>query len=132
MKKLLFLAIFSFLLFSYGQATVCTDTYNPIVNTCERIASSHISIEFEAEESLIGLGLVSSQQLLFTDGSGNTHTINVSVDASFTSGTTLDASFSTSSNLSGLTAQEGQQLQMVDVNGITITVEFIVVDQIMH
>ncbi len=133
MKKLLFLAIFSFTFFYYGQAAVIDGVETPVENTCELTASTYLSIEFEAEESLDGLGLISAQQLVFTDASGNSHTINVSVDTSISSGATLNASVMTSSNLTGLTAQEGQQLEMIDmVGGLTVTVDFIIIDQVIH
>ena len=133
MKKLLFLALFSFLVLNYGQASVFIESNSAIENLNENCISSRISVEFQTSSSLDNLQLVGVQQLEFTDINGGLQVIYLTVDGSASIGNTLNADFSTSANLSGLSANENQELVFVHaITGATVTVDFIIIETVMH
>ncbi len=138
MKKLLFLATFSFLFIQLAQAIVLpqADFSKEIIFSEAATASkvtTQVEIIFGNGGNLNNLDLINSQQLSFKNLSGASVLVDLQVQSDVSIGTTLNVVFSITTNLTGLTADTSQRLDFVDViTGATASVDFIVIEIIGH
>ncbi len=138
MKKLLFLASFSFLFIQLAQALVLpqVDFSTEIIlseSVTATVVSTQVEVIFGNGGDLSNLDLINSQQLYFTDASGATVSVDLQVQSDISLGTTLNIAFSTATSLNGLTAHTSQGLDFVHaITGAATTVDFIVIDIVGH
>ncbi len=132
MKKLLFLALFCSLNLFNGNATV-TPGYGIPISDEKVDCLTQISVEFSTGTSLAGLDLLLSQALDFSDGNGETSTIQLSIHNKTITGGVVHVDFTTNVKLDGLSIHLSQQLDFVSMTtGTASTINFIVVDHIIH
>ena len=136
MKKLLFLASFSFLFVQLAQAIVLPQvdfSAETIFSESTTTATTQIQVTFGSGGDLSNLDLINSQQLSFKNASGVIVLVDLQVQSEMSIGTSLNVVFDTASNLSGLTADISQKLNFVHAStGVATTVDFIVIDTIIH
>ena len=136
MKKLLFLATFSFLFVQLSKAVVLPSfdfSTEIIISETTAAAATQVEAVFGDGGDLSNLNLINSQQLSFTDALGATVLVDLQVQSDATIGNKLNVVFTTTANLNGLSAHSSQQLDFVHASiGATNTVSFIVIEIIGH
>jgi len=122
MKKLLFSALLSLLFISVNQASVLPMLEHTAFGAPTE-CSSQISITFQTSASLDHLVLNNSQQVLFSDGNGDSLLATLSVNSSLSGANTLQVDFSSATDLHGWLAVTNQQLDFAhSVTSAAVTV----------